>query len=856
MKRLKKYLFVLVLAVLCICPVFAGCDLNFLSASKLDTPKITLSSSNNCITWSSIKNAESYLIYANEALVDEIKSDGSSTYIYEFRQGLQDVGDYSVYVLADSSSVYRTKSSASNVVNYKLTAPQTVTQLAMSINQDETNKISFTLNDTKLSYVPLNSSVFPSGAENIKYYVFMYSNSSELVAHEIVGTEVDLRRENYIKFDEIYALRLGYSYVMDGQTIQKIASDIIYYNPDDKGTYTKSIYLFDGFINDMYIENLQELDNVIYYSFINRLEDFTFKISDEFKLFVNYTFDGFSFLDRMHNAIAYAFDQMYETIYYTGVYLTNRFCDYGASQTEIRMKISYGGFAECDTSVRPNTLSSVYPQDDYTPYYEQIEFESLEEKYGNSYKFESDSQYLYQNVTTSEQLYWAVENKVTPVFTSTSCTAYRIYKQAKGVLKSIVSDDMTDYEKALSIFDWICVNTSYDYTSYSQPVYSATVATYPTIVPSYFLEGVFQASGGHGYSVCDGFSKAYSLMCNMIGIDCIRIVGDAYTGGGYGGHAWNKVLVDIDPTDEVGAQYYLADITWTEFVSNGTETAAHIYFGLSDEDVKDTHIPYKNRQFKFGNYKAENSMYYYVNQKFTNNLTTQNLVAKSTQELSNIFDYMFNRSIVGFDFVADYNFMVAEYEKVNEKYLSKTTKDIDFIESNGVEYKTIYDWSTDTMSYFKPRINIYGSVIGYDLVQVENNYKLRGFFLDKVMRNAKFQEQLIGVSQDTELRPYDSVGNKGLVFVVYQKLLIDADGEVEHLISALNSRGISGTYTIYVLNSILTSAGGESPLSQAQNLFGGFITGTDLSLEFKTLGTVNIDTATARVFSMKVVYNI
>ena len=128
MKRLKKYLFVLVLAVLCICPVFAGCDLNFLSASKLATPKITLSSSNNCITWSSIKNAESYLIYANEALVDEIKSDGSSTYIYEFRQGLQDVGDYSVYVLADSSSVYRTKSSASNVVNYKLTAPQTVTQ--------------------------------------------------------------------------------------------------------------------------------------------------------------------------------------------------------------------------------------------------------------------------------------------------------------------------------------------------------------------------------------------------------------------------------------------------------------------------------------------------------------------------------------------------------------------------------------------------------------------------------------------------------------------------------------------------------------------------------------------------------
>ena len=101
---------------------------------------------------------------------------------------------------------------------------------------------------------------------------------------------------------------------------------------------------------------------------------------------------------------------------------------------------------------------------------------------------------------------------------------------------------MTDYEKALSIFDWICENTSYDYYALVDGAYDNKA----TLVPVYYLEGVFMT----GYAVCDGFSKAYSLMCNMEGIETIRIVGealagyDSYNNEVYGGHAWNKIKLE------------------------------------------------------------------------------------------------------------------------------------------------------------------------------------------------------------------------------------------------------------------------------------------------------------------------
>jgi hypothetical protein len=85
----------------------------------------------------------------------------------------------------------------------------------------------------------------------------------------------------------------------------------------------------------------------------------------------------------------------------------------------------------------------------------------------------------------------------------------------------------------------------------------------------------------------------------MEGIDAIRIVGEAKSGGSAGGHAWNKVIIN----DEC----YVVDITWTEIIrSSTTENLTHEYFMVSDEYIASTHMPHENRDkfFFFGCMKA------------------------------------------------------------------------------------------------------------------------------------------------------------------------------------------------------------------------------------------------------------
>ena len=113
-------------------------------------------------------------------------------------------------------------------------------------------------------------------------------------------------------------------------------------------------------------------------------------------------------------------------------------------------------------------------------------------------------------------------------------------------------------------------------------------------------EGII-AAGGIPFefdtmAVCDGISKTYSLLCNMLGIDCIRVVGQAGVDENKGGHAWNKVKVD--------GQWYIVDATWGDltmgftyktggvFGSTSTdyyELGLHNYFLVTDSFVKDNH---------------------------------------------------------------------------------------------------------------------------------------------------------------------------------------------------------------------------------------------------------------------------
>lgn len=190
-------------------------------------------------------------------------------------------------------------------------------------------------------------------------------------------------------------------------------------------------------------------------------------------------------------------------------------------------------------------------------------------------------------VTTTDQLYRAAELGYAPK-TSGKATTY--YAYAKKLLNTILDDDMTDFDKVHAIYDWIMWRVFYDDSaSYIEEVADAVKYS------AFYIEGVLTDTDY--LAVCDGMSKTFSLLCNMEGIPAVRVTGKAYSGGKYGGHAWNKV--------KIGDEWFVCDCTWgdvrvsvnykeSRFASAAAtksyESASHLYFMLTDGEIADTHV--------------------------------------------------------------------------------------------------------------------------------------------------------------------------------------------------------------------------------------------------------------------------
>ena len=149
-------------------------------------------------------------------------------------------------------------------------------------------------------------------------------------------------------------------------------------------------------------------------------------------------------------------------------------------------------------------------------------------------------------VETSNQLSYVVERGARPVCVAGS-KAETVYLAARNVLRRIISDSYTDYEKVEAIYDYLVLNVQYDSAQIeSQLPYDWTY------YDAYYLEGVFL----NQKAVCDGISKAFTLMCRIEGIPCVQVIGAKYHNGmlvSGSGHAWCKVKINnrwyvVDPT--------------------------------------------------------------------------------------------------------------------------------------------------------------------------------------------------------------------------------------------------------------------------------------------------------------------
>ena len=248
----------LVMMIFLASPLLTGCDFSFYSSTKLATPQISLNEENKSLIWDSVKNATGYDIYCNNQLADSIDAIDSKSMFYELVSLLGDSGEYIFEVVATSDSLYISNSDSSNSITFNYEKNEIVVPSIPNSDIDDAVDLSYTISsDGVLSYIPLE--------EQCKYVLYLYSNSTGLKSYDIkFNPEIDipsinLKDAKYVTKNEIYAIRLGYT--IDGKT--SIVDDLKYYNPQKFGTYTSNIYLFDGYINDFYIETIQELKNVV-----------------------------------------------------------------------------------------------------------------------------------------------------------------------------------------------------------------------------------------------------------------------------------------------------------------------------------------------------------------------------------------------------------------------------------------------------------------------------------------------------------------------------------------------------------------------------------------------------------------
>lgn len=644
-KKTKSLIFILFAFVLLISTtLFSACACSDLLRKTLQAPQVDVDYVDKIITWKSVENAKSYKIYLNNEFVEEVKDNATGNpklNRYEFSHLITNNNISYRFSVASVADNYNDSAKSKNVT-YRV-----VGNIQNSENELKINNQTKTVTGLEIVKTYLGWDAVVSAQE---YTILIYDNING--ERYVTSTLPAIDFSSYIVKNQILAFRVG----VKNENNEICFSDAVFYNDalysgdygEDVSTLNKlfnTIYLFKGNYFDCYLTSQEEMNQMMYYMFVNRIEDQELAISRDYysELVNKYGRTNYIYLigdNYRLGGIGEGTNSFTETCDYTLDF------DY---DTDLPSRHFYVGFRFRfikGSNNEPTLVQSkeLVQSDLDVGYYQKVNYQKRPSYYD---LFVSDNYALTQYVTSSEQLYFAVEHKITPLFKDTNSSAYKLYNKAKQVLREIISDEMTDYEKALSIFDWICLNSVYDnkIVNYTSNTVSFTNYT------SFSLEGVLN----DGLAVCDGYSKTYSLLCNMEGIDCVRITGAIDRNGdgiSEGLHAWNKVKVNNN--------WYVVDITWSvidtganDFYQDGAtkynsnEFLNHMYFLVSDDDIID-HIA---SDTELNTQCASPNSYNYYDVETYNG--TNNLVIKNQEQLDTLIAWMLENKIYSIDVVFD-----------------------------------------------------------------------------------------------------------------------------------------------------------------------------------------------------------
>ena len=241
-----------------------------------------------------------------------------------------------------------------------------------------------------------------------------------------------------------------------------------------------------------------------------------------------YALDYLAFY-QIDKKVSFYIDNNYSKTFY------NIYQEFSKAQEQVQIADVYPSFINYSLYVDYKVITiNVVPQQIATKSNSKLEASKIYEidyqKESSDHQIPLEKSNLKEiEVETSQQLYYVVENKYKPILKKNSI-AEKIYSTAKDILNSIIDDTMNEYQKAKQIYNYICSEISYDYITSGESTYNLNENQ------AYFLEGFFLNQN----AVCDGKSKAYSLLCNMENIDNVRVtaINDKYQG-----HAYNYIKI-------------------------------------------------------------------------------------------------------------------------------------------------------------------------------------------------------------------------------------------------------------------------------------------------------------------------
>lgn len=409
---------------------------------------------------------------------------------------------------------------------------------------------------------------------------------------------------------------------------------IVYLSEHDEAWYYAShFHDYGGYAQNRYITSKEELKNLILFVLENKITPITF-------------YAGYSTPETVKKDVSDVRDCVEESGIIPGYSLET-------SGNEFTIKFRF--FAD-DAGLVPTVNSPEYDAPD--GFTDAVQNTYSKPHYDNVKKtrnFYIDGVKETMSVSTSNMLYKAVAWGYKPVFMGLQAENLKqIYDNAKDALSYIVSDEMSEYEKVHAIYDYIIYNVRYDHdcANAEDKYVSGNLSLNEKMkYYGYYLEGIFldKFYKKDMHAVCDGKSKAFVLMCGIEGITAVRISGEASSDGkNFGGHAWNKVLLDLNGTGD--KEWYFVDTTWGDVGDDSKEFLSHAYFLLSDDEVKNSHVEKQGHGYP----KAEGKFDYFAHETYTSSGTEYNYVITNrnlaAQQMARALKTLPKSTIVEFEF--------------------------------------------------------------------------------------------------------------------------------------------------------------------------------------------------------------